>query len=1429
MPLRINPSFARVRTLVLISLLASLGAARGARSEERPAGSRNPATWPELAAASDSDFAISAFRESPLSGLSEAEMARWLESLPGKTSRLRSERTNDLLVAGFEGLARLRAPWPPDAVLQIAPFDHDGLGIHFWSGLTGVSLYYYEHPRPMWAGYRTTRRANELVPATHVLLGTDNDRYHRSMRGIIEVRHQKGTLVVSRGDLRLVTIPMAETPSEVIFERRALFQSFTMYRGPSIPEEPATDGRDLLDEKPPAKLRWAGDISMGAGLVRDQAGPVHLERPADAGTVWSGVRLPATGLYEARVQLGAAAAGTGIYLADDSGRPKVVIGLQRHSPTSAAVLAFLRPDSPQLECGGEARSQRIAFTGEGQWLRIAVGPTTIKCQVSGDGRHWGRALEPARGIAGPFSQIGLIAFRNAAEGRISINRLEIRELSDVTSVSDSSLLEKIPEEVLERPSRWGAWCELVLNTQPPGVTLRDWRMACAVAQLSRGSPGALGNTILEGLLDDCLDSGISAARFLQVLGQAALACDGWNAAECHRFTQYYERLGLREAHRGHPAPWSLVSRPLLANPLTTSAQYQTMPESLVRIEFAHLLTAGRWRETKDLCRTLNFWNRSARPGQNWPDHRQRLHDLTEWTQSVAALELGELTADPSQEQAAFCPVSVPPDRGGLNLMTDLDAALKASQYDDACRLLLGTREDFSSELLPAVGDPTRLIRLPLAISAGMIEHPEWREVMRNRYEKLARARIQIASEASQVEDLRLLAAQFAGLPAAATARMWLGDRALIEGNFLGALDEFEEALPTAPTEQRDALNARIDLARACLGIGTSDRESGRKAIVPANPLPGLEKALSDLRSRSRKNSSTSASEELQTRTFESSAWDAEPAGEIQLDPGKAPGAAELARLDWSGRQIAHVQTGDLLYVANRRQVVCFNLKTNRQLWRVAFPDPDPTVAAWPMQAFQPVASANRLFVRSSEKDWLGLSCLDAVSGKLRWRTERGMTVLSDPLLLQGNLYFFSVSSPPLDRIWRMDLNTVDPESGAIISRNQVLEMQRTEGRAYSCQAALAGNRLIATIAGAVFCCDLSGRPVWLRREPWPAAIADPDAPLTTFANPVVIGEKTLVLQAGALDLLCLENRTGKVIWRRPLAEARQLIGVDDHRAYVQTGDGLTAISLSDGAIAWWKSRVELLDARWVRAGQPLLVIQREEVANQVSWPLLTWVDSESGRDLALWPLAALKARNPQLSHLIPQQDGFLAFAGEGDPPSRRILWKLTRHAGPALPAHHDDDGVDRWTNAASDPRSRQMAERFLPEWSFAGGAPDPGNGFRDEYSGQKEVLATLATSDRPIRFTREMHRQGEPAAGARKTKLIVQAGHDPSKRWQLRVRAGGRELLSTIVEAASSKNNWGTWEIDLSEFEETGARVSVDQIPLDQSARGYWKRLELVR
>lgn len=1428
MPFRLNPNFASLRTLLLISLSASFGAGQVARSEERPAVSRNLANWPELSVAASSDFATSAFRETPQSGLSEAEMARWLESLPGKASRLRSERTNDLPVAGFEGLARLLAPWPSDAVLQLAPFDHDGLGIHFWSGLSGVSLYYYEHPRPMWAGYRTTRRANELVPATHVLLGTDNDRYHRLMRGTIEIRHQRGTLVLSRGDLRLVTIPMAESPAEVIFERRALFQSFTMFRGAPIPEEPVTDGRELLDQQLPAKLRWAGDVSMGAKLIRDQAGPVHLERPAEAETVWSGVRLPSTGLYEARVQLGVAAAGTGIYLADDSGQPKVVIGLQRHSPTNAAVLAFLRPDSPQLECSGEARSQRVAFSGERQWLRVVVGPATIKCQVSGDGRHWGRALEPAKGVAGPFSQIGLIAFRNPAEGKISIHRLEIRELSDVSAVADRSLLERVPEQVLERPTRLGAWCDLVLDTQPPGVALRDWRLACSVAQLSRGAPGALGNAILEGLLDDCLDSEIPADRFLQVLEQAALAYDGWNAPECYRFTQYYERLGLREARRGHLAPWSLVSRSLLANPLTTSAQYQTMPESLVRTEIAHLTTAGKWRKVKDLCRTLNFWNRSARPGQNWPEHRQRMHALIEWAESVAALELGELSADAAREQAAFCPVSVPPDRGGLNLMTDLDAALKASQYDDACRLLLGTREDLSTELLPAVGDPNRLIRLPIAISAGMNEYPEWRNVMRDRHEKLARARIQIASDAAQVEDLRLLAAQFAGLPAATTARMWLGDRALIEGNFLGALDEFEEALPTAPAEERALLNARIELARACLGIDTPvDRESSRKTSIPANALPGLEKALSELQSRSRKNSNTSASEELQTRAFESGAWDAEPAGEIQLDPGKAPGASELARLDWSGQQLAHVQTGDLLYVSNRRQVVCFNLKTNRQLWRVAFPDPDPPLAAWPMMAFQPVATANRLFVRSSEKDWLGLSCLDAVSGKLRWRTERGMTVLSDPLLLQGNLYFFSVSSPPLDRIWRMDLNTVDPESGAIIARNQVLEMQRTEGRAYSCQVALAGNRLIATLAGAIFCCDLTGRPVWLRREPWPSETADPDAPLATFSNPVVIGEKTLVLQAGALDLLCLENRTGTVIWRCPLADARRLIGVDDHRAYVQTGGGLTAISLSDGAIAWWKSGIELLDAKWIRPGQPLLVVRREELASQVSWPLLTWVDAESGRDLALWPVAALKARTPQLSHLIPQQNGFLAFAGEGNPPSRRMLWKLTPHAIPAIPAHHDDDGVDRWTAAISDPVSRQMAERFLPEWSFIGGAPDPGNGFREEYSGQKEILATFATADRPIRFTRELRREGEPGAGP--TKLIVQAGHDPSKRWQLRVRAGGRGLLSTIVEAASSQNNWGTWEIDLSEFAETGARLSVDQIPLDQNARGYWKRLELVR
>ncbi len=83
---------------------------------------------------------------------------------------------------------------------------------------------------------------------------------------------------------------------------------------------------------------------------------------------------------------------------------------------------------------------------------------------------------------------------------------------------------------------------------------------------------------------------ISSCRSLD---RQRLACDGWNAQVSSLHPVLRAAGPARGASR---SSGSLVSRgppTALANPLTTSAQYQTMPESWVRIEFAHLLTAGR--------------------------------------------------------------------------------------------------------------------------------------------------------------------------------------------------------------------------------------------------------------------------------------------------------------------------------------------------------------------------------------------------------------------------------------------------------------------------------------------------------------------------------------------------------------------------------------------------------------------------------------------------------------------------------------------------------------------------------------------------------------------------------------------------------------------------------------------------------------------
>src|SRR5262245_55152999 len=276
---------------------------RPAAADATPA----PDEWPELSPrAPRRPLADAAFDDidGPLRGISKNQLSRWFAPVPGQNHGSTEANRGNVVVAGFDGLVRLRAPWPADGVLSLTPFDHHGMAIHFWSGKTGVSLYYYQHPRPTWAAYRNTRKGPEPRPATFSLAATDNDRYDRSAAGTIEIRHQAGAIVLSRGDLRLLAVPFDDPPGEVYFDRHAWLRTFAMNRGESMPDDAHPPGKNVLAHASPSALDWTKQLSKGVSL--NKVGERAMQLAADKGTEtsWAAVKLPGPGLYEVVFHIG---------------------------------------------------------------------------------------------------------------------------------------------------------------------------------------------------------------------------------------------------------------------------------------------------------------------------------------------------------------------------------------------------------------------------------------------------------------------------------------------------------------------------------------------------------------------------------------------------------------------------------------------------------------------------------------------------------------------------------------------------------------------------------------------------------------------------------------------------------------------------------------------------------------------------------------------------------------------------------------------------------------------------------------------------------------------------------------------------------------------------------------------------------------------
>lgn len=317
---------------------------------------------------------------------------------------------------------------------------NDQLQLHLWHGTQGLTLELRERPIVQWTAFATTKHPTEPRPATFAY-GRERQRSGPTdQQSFSTSAYADGRVYVSRGDILLLTAPLAGPPDGVYFEGSAVLKGIGLAHVEGMPSRwtgedleqpnyfdypqpvtwPASQAAEHMNELPPhAAVVPAGD--EGLASPRSTRLSRHGRRS----------RYRADGFYDLVCEVERGDVGTGIYLGDETGRPRYPVGFHEYHAGEPLHLAT-----------GARRKQNLATAMNRSKVRCRrscspcvcgcfAGAGNIKVFVSTDGRSWGRIMDPIRGTDGRPATLGVFvasgqrkAFdpRNARPVRGAIHR-----------------------------------------------------------------------------------------------------------------------------------------------------------------------------------------------------------------------------------------------------------------------------------------------------------------------------------------------------------------------------------------------------------------------------------------------------------------------------------------------------------------------------------------------------------------------------------------------------------------------------------------------------------------------------------------------------------------------------------------------------------------------------------------------------------------------------------------------------------------------------------------------------------------------------------------------------------------------------------------------------------------------------------------------
>lgn len=1365
-------------------------------------------------------------------GLRRDRLQQWLEPVPNMPHQFRESQHGELPLASFEGLLKLRAPWFDGAVMRISPYDHFGLRLHFWNGKEGITFQFSDRPAPWWGAFATTRQNDGPRPEKLVLINSADGRFDYSLHGPVEFRYQSGTLIFSRGDVRLMTVPFAHPPVEVYFDGKCTLSGFAMYRGTPLAEEMHEPRPFVLVAERPAQVKNQPKIGMGGILSSLPDGGLELSGEKSKEPSQVAVPLETATLCEIILQIEGATPGTGVFVGAGGGQPAHRLGFCRETHSKRTCLSWLRPAEQHVEMAYDLQNQIVPFTSDKQWLRLVLGTNSLKCWVSADGIHWGRALDPLRYIRGGCIEFGLYVLPGEERRSITLRRVEIRELNGLTAIVPDDLLDRVPS--LPGDLEPEAWLESVLASQPPNIDAVQWRQACALRTLALGSPGELGKTLLSALIADVIVRQVSPADRVRFLNDAALISDTWDHGEGLAFADAFERFGQQLILEGHPQPCRFSGSALLRCPLWTTAPIKVPAESLARYELVQSLYKEDWDEVGRICRWLRFWNKASHPGYQSFHGRDSLRSFVELAEAGVQRFGNEAKpaprpSVPGVEVASWRhPLIEQLSKEGYNVLAEFEAALAGDSFKDACQIVAAASGSGALGLLPDARDRRLLVSLPRAVSQAMREYPSLQKTMISQFGPIGRIRVRQAIAEGNATGIQSATLQFTGTEAAAEAHAWLGDQALAAGNFVQASGQYQQALPTATYLLRQELNAKLRLVSALSArpklVGTPPTTPvtlGTQKLEPAQ----FEQLVNDIRTNRVKdlgaaNTSLPADSTANSNVPGPSGLEFGRRFPFEGSGGRQAGNNHYVGTDTTGREFTIRTAGNWLLSSNRFQVTAYDLTSGERKWNTGMKDDEGDAHNFPLLPMPPVVHAGKVFVRRLTRNGPELACLDLATGKVLWNKRAGNHVISDPLVIEDDLFAFIVEEPQIGLL-QVSMVNFEPETGEVISQSLIMQLRDVWGTKVPCQAVAAGDKILATIGGSVVCCDLLGRLRWLRRQTW-LPPADQHGFFRQFRQPPVIADnRVFVTQPGVLSVECLDLENGRQVWQQAWPELRRIIGLANNNVIIETGTGLHALRTDNGERVWSTSETGVLEAQICGAPGGILVARGQRLKSEQIRLSLAWLDAGSGLEIGRTSFPELQDKDPQVATLLPDQGKIWLAWGRNPRDFKRELIELVPK-GSSNPGRHSDAALVRWTSHVPS-ETQDLVGEFLPGWTLLTKQTPQQAGYLQEFQGQKDLIQTQTVKNRPVIFAREVR-----VDKTKPNRLRVHVGVQQGQPWQLAVRVNDQIVLTSKL-SDETPNKLGLFDVDLAPFAGQTVWLQVAQdVAGNGPAAAFWKQIELV-